>query len=895
MSKERSRRKFLQNVSGAAGCYSLLVPTASSRQRHPLIPETIPAPSSISSESDTHSAELVTQNGGMELASPGETYVISSKVEVRGSVSTDVSEVALYVRGEGEFQLLAVGGSAMISVNNDNTFEEGPVDLTEGTAPGNEFIAPTDDPEDERIERWPGKSLVIGVIDAEDANVSNSGFGSSQVDPRLSVSDFLSGTSSRHSWQLSGQSLTADFTSVIGNQIAVSDGNVDVVGTAPGAHDSGVLFVAMGPDSRIVTQQIPVERREFSAESIDISSLSLGELFLYIIALGIDDLAGDEAIPNQATADMDALEQYIRGLEEDSSSRSENAEAILAQTVEEVTTDDRMISQPVQLTEAQTRITSVHNPGQSTSNANDYIVEGGQPIVIEGITNLQPQNNALTIELREESERVMRTSTAEWDSNGQWSVELNSDGSEIDFGSYTVAASDGTNTATVEGEIVKDVITPTPSSTSTSTLTSSPTATREPTATTAAPLTEDGRNRGDGRTAESETGSDSNLTLPVAGVSLAAGVGVIWYWLRDGSGAAPDRTDGDELPPTRKTDDGDDRSELSTGTSDVNANSTTFETDKGNLTAGDTLQEGDSSAGREHPDRLESAEEKPSHGIPKHIPRAPDVTVDYDMLTNEEPIGGGGNADVTKAILSTPQGDVTLAIKRPRMKGTLHTDAVERILTEAETWDKLDSHDYIVDIVDYGSEPVPWIAMEYMNAGDLAERAGILNFDQALWTATAITKGVRHAHRRGVAHLDLKPSNVLFRSIEDAWDVPKVADWGLSKHLLDHSKSVEGLSSQYAAPEQFDDDYGKADDITDVYQLGAVLYELFTGRPPFEGVAPAKAMHKVLHEEPTPPNEVADLPEALDDVLLTALAKEKENRYDGVILLRDQLLQLSEK
>jgi serine/threonine protein kinase len=229
------------------------------------------------------------------------------------------------------------------------------------------------------------------------------------------------------------------------------------------------------------------------------------------------------------------------------------------------------------------------------------------------------------------------------------------------------------------------------------------------------------------------------------------------------------------------------------------------------------------------------------------------------------------------------------------MKGTLHTDAVERILTEAETWDKLDSHDYIVDIVDYGSEPVPWIAMEYMNAGDLAERAGILNFDQALWTATAITKGVRHAHRRGVAHLDLKPSNVLFRSIEDAWDVPKVADWGLSKHLLDHSKSVEGLSSQYAAPEQFDDDYGKADDITDVYQLGAVLYELFTGRPPFEGVAPAKAMHKVLHEEPTPPNEVADLPEALDDVLLTALAKEKENRYDGVILLRDQLLQLSEK
>ncbi len=275
-------------------------------------------------------------------------------------------------------------------------------------------------------------------------------------------------------------------------------------------------------------------------------------------------------------------------------------------------------------------------------------------------------------------------------------------------------------------------------------------------------------------------------------------------------------------------------------------------------------------------------------GPPESIPRAPDVTVDYDALTDEEPIGAGGNADVTRATLPTADGEVTLAIKRPRMQGTLHTDAVERLLEEAETWDRLGGHDHVVGVVDYGAEPLPWIAMEYMDAGDLGERAGAMEFEQARWTAVALAKGVRHAHRHGVVHLDLKPANVLFRSVEGAWDVPKVADWGLSKHLLEHSKSVEGLSPGYAAPEQFDEEYGEADDVTDVYQLGAVLYELFTGEPPFEG-KPAKAMHRVLHEEPTPPSAVADVPEALDDVLLTALSKEKADRYESVLYLRDGL------
>lgn len=184
--------------------------------------------------------------------------------------------------------------------------------------------------------------------------------------------------------------------------------------------------------------------------------------------------------------------------------------------------------------------------------------------------------------------------------------------------------------------------------------------------------------------------------------------------------------------------------------------------------------------------------------------------------------------------------------------------------------------------------------MEYMDAGHLGERSGEMDILQALWTAITVTKGVRHAHRRGVAHLDLKPENILFRTVEDVWDAPKVADWGLSKHLLEHSQSVEGLSPKYAAPEQFDEKYGPANDITDIYQLGSVFYELFTGCPPFDG-KPTKVMRAVIEDQPTPPSEVADVPQELDEILLRALAKEKDSRYDDIVYLRDALQELYDK
>ena len=282
-------------------------------------------------------------------------------------------------------------------------------------------------------------------------------------------------------------------------------------------------------------------------------------------------------------------------------------------------------------------------------------------------------------------------------------------------------------------------------------------------------------------------------------------------------------------------------------------------------------------------------------GRPGTVPTTPDLKLSYGDLDRGDRIGTGGNADVYRATAPGPDGPVELAVKEPRMEGTLHAETVDRVVREAETWADLDAHDHIVGVVDWGSEPLPWIAMEYMDAGDLGEWLDTKpSLVERLWVGYGIVKAVRHAHQHGVAHLDLKPENVLFRSTgADTWPVPKVADWGLSKHLLDHSKSVEGLTPAYAAPEQFDDDLGPTDDITDVYQLGAVLYELFTDQPPFEG-RPAGVMRRILNEDPVPPSEHVDLPPAVDEMVMRALATDRDDRYDSVLYLRDDIREIVE-
>ncbi|WP_336022512.1 PQQ-binding-like beta-propeller repeat protein [Halobellus salinisoli] len=276
---------------------------------------------------------------------------------------------------------------------------------------------------------------------------------------------------------------------------------------------------------------------------------------------------------------------------------------------------------------------------------------------------------------------------------------------------------------------------------------------------------------------------------------------------------------------------------------------------------------------------------------PDRILAVPKASFAYDDFVSETQISERDTGTITRATVETASGPLTVAVARPRLTGTVGADELDRLLTEAETWQKLDDHDHIVTVIAYGGQPLPWIAMEYMDGGDLSDRTDDIGLLQATWTAISVINAVYHAHRRGVHHLHLKPGNVLFQSTEGSWDVPKVSDWWRGSET---ARDVTGPALRYAAPEQIDDAYGPLDDLTDVYQVGAVLYELFTGRPPFDETVENRARASI-EAEPNPPSDVADVPAALDDILLTALATEKADRYDSLVYLRDALVDLYEQ
>jgi len=281
--------------------------------------------------------------------------------------------------------------------------------------------------------------------------------------------------------------------------------------------------------------------------------------------------------------------------------------------------------------------------------------------------------------------------------------------------------------------------------------------------------------------------------------------------------------------------------------------------------------------------------------------------LEYDDLEMGEVIGSGGQAVVSEAHVATENGTQRLAVKQPaRDANTLSRETIDRFLEEAQTWATVDARErekprwrdseHIVGVTDIG-EQSPWIALEYMDGGSLADRLDEnpdgLSLDETLWIGECICRGVEVAHNYGIAHLDLKPSNVLFRKTsEDAWDVAKVGDWGTASILAEQTTSVDiSLSIKFAAPEQFEPvKFGEPDMLTDIYQIGSILYAGLTGRPPFKG-SQASIMQKVLGEEvPEPPSvHRPQVPAELDRFVLRALERDKTDRFRAVGMMTEIL------
>jgi WD40 repeat protein len=218
-------------------------------------------------------------------------------------------------------------------------------------------------------------------------------------------------------------------------------------------------------------------------------------------------------------------------------------------------------------------------------------------------------------------------------------------------------------------------------------------------------------------------------------------------------------------------------------------------------------------------------------------------------------------------------------------------DAV-RFLAEAEAAARL-RHPHIVQIYALGEhDGRPYLELEYIEGGSLAQRLDGTPWPppRAAELIATLAGAVEAMHARGVVHRDLKPANVLL----EADGTPKVADFGLAKALgadsgLTGTEEILGTPS-YMAPEQAQCKAREVGPGADVYALGAILYELLTGRPPFRGASPLETLEQVRTQEPVSPRHLqGKLPRDLDTIVLKCLEKEPGRRYASAAELADDL------
>ena len=260
---------------------------------------------------------------------------------------------------------------------------------------------------------------------------------------------------------------------------------------------------------------------------------------------------------------------------------------------------------------------------------------------------------------------------------------------------------------------------------------------------------------------------------------------------------------------------------------------------------------------------------------------------DYELL---EEIARGGMGVVWKARQTSLNRDV--ALKMIRAGALASPEEVRRFLREAEAAANL-QHPNIVAIHEVSEQGGQhYFTMDYVVGCDLGAivKGGSLPPYVAARYVKIIAEAIHFAHQRGTLHRDLKPQNVLI----DASDQPRITDFGLAKIIKDDSRLTQsGVvmgSPSYMPPEQAAGRHGDVGPASDVYSLGALFYELLTGRPPFRGATALDTLRLVLEAEPAEPRRLkAEIPVDLETICLKCLEKSPMARFPTARALAEEL------
>jgi serine/threonine-protein kinase len=276
-------------------------------------------------------------------------------------------------------------------------------------------------------------------------------------------------------------------------------------------------------------------------------------------------------------------------------------------------------------------------------------------------------------------------------------------------------------------------------------------------------------------------------------------------------------------------------------------------------------------------------------------------------------------------------------IKKPVAVKVLHpqfaryTEAVNRFLREARAASSI-NHPNIVDVTDFGllGDGLVYFVMEYLDGKsleDVIEREGAVELHRAINIANQMALALEAAHDQGVIHRDLKPDNVMLlarpgrRDLvrlatgdphgpggssgmieqpiterEQTWDFVKLLDFGIAKVLIPDELTAETVQGAvFGTPEYMSPEAARGEDVdhrADVYSLGVILFDMLTGRPPFEAQAANEVLQMQIHRPPPSPREFAphrEITEAAEKVILKAMQKDADRRYQTMGDLRTDL------